>query len=58
MVTPEDKVPFTQRYSSEAQLKNSVTSSLDDNSDRIQDAKAKVAELLSSLKDEMIAANI
>ena len=58
MITPEDKVPFTQHYSSEAQLKNSVTSSLDDNSGRIQDAKAKVAELLSSLEDGMIAANI
>ncbi|KAF8232882.1 hypothetical protein L208DRAFT_1396613, partial [Tricholoma matsutake] len=57
-VTPEDKVPFTQCYSSEAQLQNSVTSSLDDNSDRIQDAKAKVAELVSSLEDGMIAANI
>lgn len=57
-VTPEDKVPFTQCYSSEAQLQNSVTSSLDDNSGRIQDAKAKVAELVSSLKDGMIAANI
>ncbi|KAF8225955.1 hypothetical protein L208DRAFT_1407782, partial [Tricholoma matsutake] len=57
-VTPEDKVPFTQHYLSEAQLQNSVTSSLDDNSGRIQDAKAKVAELLSSLEDGMIAANI
>ncbi|KAF8233476.1 hypothetical protein L208DRAFT_1556001, partial [Tricholoma matsutake] len=57
-VTPEDKVPFTQCYLSEAQLQNSVTSSLDDNSGRIQDAKAKVAELVSSLEDGMIAANI
>ncbi|KAF8219815.1 hypothetical protein L208DRAFT_1417653, partial [Tricholoma matsutake] len=57
-VTPEDKVPFTQRYSSEAQLQNLVTSSLDDNSGRIQDTKAKVAELLSSLSDGMISANI
>ncbi|KAF8222919.1 hypothetical protein L208DRAFT_1412701 [Tricholoma matsutake] len=43
-VTPEDKVPFTQHYLSEAQLQNSVTSSVDDNSGRIQDG--------------MIAANI
>ncbi|KAF8225327.1 hypothetical protein L208DRAFT_1408709, partial [Tricholoma matsutake] len=57
-VAPEDKAPFTQHYLSEAQLQNSVTSSLDDNSGRIQDAKAKVAELLSSLEDGMIAANI
>ncbi|KAF8226856.1 hypothetical protein L208DRAFT_1406364, partial [Tricholoma matsutake] len=57
-VTPEDQVPFTQRYLSEAQLQNLVTSSLDDNSGRIQDAKAKVAELVSSLEDGMIALNI
>ncbi|KAF8222616.1 hypothetical protein L208DRAFT_1321469, partial [Tricholoma matsutake] len=57
-VTPEDKAPFTQYYLSEAQLQNSVTSSLNDNSGKIQDAKAKVAELLSSLENGMIAANI
>ncbi|KAF8221287.1 hypothetical protein L208DRAFT_1415328, partial [Tricholoma matsutake] len=57
-VAAEDKVPFNQCYSSEAQLQNSVTSSLDNNSGRIQDAKVKVAELLSSLSDGMIAANI
>ncbi|KAF8240570.1 hypothetical protein L208DRAFT_1232215, partial [Tricholoma matsutake] len=56
-VAAEDKVPFNQHYLSEAQLQNSVTSSLDDNSGRIQDAKAKVVEL-SSLSDGMIAANI
>ncbi|KAF8230291.1 hypothetical protein L208DRAFT_1400718 [Tricholoma matsutake] len=57
-VIAEDKVQFNQHYLSEAQLQNSVTSSLDDNSGRIQNAKAKVAELLSSLSDGMIAANI
>ncbi|KAF8222586.1 hypothetical protein L208DRAFT_1413194, partial [Tricholoma matsutake] len=55
---PHQSTVPPKRYLSEAQLQNSVTSSLDDNSGRIQDAKAKVAELVSSLKDGMIAANI
>ena len=40
------------------QLQNSVVSSLNDNLARIQNAKAKVDELLSSLLDGMISANI
>lgn len=44
-VTEDDKVPFTRRFTSEAQLQNSVTASLDDNSASIQGTQMKVHEL-------------
>jgi hypothetical protein len=56
-VTVEDKVPFTHRFTSEAQVQNSVSASLNNNSASIQDARNRVQGLLDSLSDSGIISN-
>ncbi|RDB22349.1 hypothetical protein Hypma_010544 [Hypsizygus marmoreus] len=56
-VTMADKVPFNQRFSNEAQVRTSVTASLDQNSNTLQQARTRVSTFLGSLPTGSIISN-
>ncbi|RDB18253.1 hypothetical protein Hypma_000602 [Hypsizygus marmoreus] len=56
-VTSNDKAPFTRRFASEAQVKSSVTASLDQNSGHIHNAQAAVRDFMQSLPEGSTISN-
>ncbi|KAF9455477.1 hypothetical protein BDZ94DRAFT_1366458 [Collybia nuda] len=56
-VTNQDKASFDGRFSSEKQVKTTVTTSLDQNSGSIHDAQVKVEQLLASLPEGSLISN-